>query len=331
MTDLPPSPAPAYRDRSTGLVVFGILHILLGVICTLVVLGAVVASELAERRGGAVMPPSSMSYVIIVNSVAAIYGFVAGIGSIRARRWARAIVLAVSWIWLVGGAVSMLSLIFLLPKMRVLVPPSQETMFMTLQIVVSAIIYVIVPLAFVLFYRQNDVALTCAARDPRPRWTDRVPLPVLALVLVMAFSSVVLLGMVARPVFPLFGTILTGAPAMLVLFAVAVLMAWLSIQLYRLRLSAWMTVLALQILGGATALITFARLDVNHYYDTLGLSTPQTRAMHLEQMFHDPLLWALMLAVWIGYVAFVVWLRRYFVGAGPRTRAADAVASARVT
>jgi hypothetical protein len=35
--------------------------------------------------------------------------------------------------------------------------------------------------------------------------------------------------------------------------------------------------------------------------------------------------------VWIGYVAFVVWLRRYFVGAGPRTRAADAVASARVT
>lgn len=322
----------AYRDRSTGLVVFGILHILLGLLCVVVILGAVVASELASRQGGAALPPSTIAYLIVVNAMVAVYGFACGIGSIRARRWARAIVLTVSWIWLVGGVVSMLSLIFVLPKMRVMVRPSQERTFMTLQIAISLVIYILIPLVFVLFYRLRDVALTCEARDPRPRWTDRVPLRVLALVLVMACSAVMLLGMLASPVFPLFGVIVTGAPAMLILIALAGLCAWLSIQLYRLRLSAWLTLLGLQILGGITALVTFSRMDVNRYYDQLGTATPQTRALHLEQIFHDPLLWGLMIAGWIGYIAFVVSLRRYFTGgAGPRTRAEDLAASARAT
>jgi hypothetical protein len=323
MTDAPPPSSPPYRDRRAGLIVFGILHIAMGVVCTLAVLGAAVASELAARRGAAAMPPTTLAYVIVVNSAVALYGFVAGVGSIRARRWARAIVLAVSGIWLAGGVASMISLAFMLPKMRVLVPPSQERMFITLQVVVGAVIYILLPLGFVLFYRQRDVALTVAAHDPRPRWTDRVPVSVLALVLLLAFSAVALLAMLSNPVVPLFGVIVTGGPAILILVALSGLMAWLALQIYRLRLSAWMTLLILQFLGGGAALVTFARMDVNRYYESLGVTTPQTRAMHLEQLFRDPWMLAVMAVFWVGYLAFVFSLRRYFTGAGPKTRAED--------
>jgi hypothetical protein len=304
--------ATPFRDRRGGLIFFGILHILLGLLAVLVILLTIAAVEIARRRGEVVAPQASLGPNLLIYAIFAVYAFSVGVGSIRGRRWARAMALAVSWIWLVSGVLSAVMLIVIMPQVMVLVPPSASAIVVAVTATVVLLFYIVLPAAFILFYRRSDVRATCEARDPRPRWTDRVPVPVLAISLVLAFGAIVLIGNIGRSVVPILGVTLTGPAATLTLVALAALLAWLSLQLYRLKESAWWTLILLQIIGGIVALMTLLRTDINALYERMGLMTPQLRSLHLEQVFRQPLLWTVLGIAWTDYLAFLIWLRRYF-------------------
>src|SRR4029079_15914317 len=93
---------------------------------------------------------------------------------------------------------------------------------------VTFVIYIVIPGIAVLFYRSPHVKHTCDVRDPVARWTDRCPLPVLALCLLQAFSvPVVLLTIpVYGAVFPLAGFVVQGWTARLLWLVVAVFLAY---------------------------------------------------------------------------------------------------------
>jgi hypothetical protein len=175
----------------------------------------------------------------------------------------------------------------------------------------------------VLFYRSRHVKATCEAHDFKVRWTDRAPLPVLGVSLMLAFGAVSALATLSYAAVPVLGTILTGVPAMIVILAIAGLMALLSIQLYRLKLQAWWMLLLLQIAGAVFGTITLLRTNFDELYTRMGIMTPQLEALHLNELYHQPLFWVPIGAVWVAFLLFVLWLRRYFVGPGPRTRASD--------
>lgn len=275
----------AHKDRSTGLVVFGVLQIVIGAACAALLLGAAAGAELAARRGQLPVSAPALASSVFVWGVAAAYFVTAGIGSIRARRWARALSVAVSGLWLVGGIVGTIATAVLLPSLAPGLPLVRIVVFV-------AALFVLVPLALFLFYNRLDVGVTCDRRDPKRRWTDRVPLAVLALVIVMAFTALWLLVNLSNPIVPLFGTMLTGGPAAITLLAIAALCAFLAVQLFRLKESAWWTVVLLQIVGCTL---------------TIGAMTRGVGEA-------DPMALALMVATWIGYFAFLLYVRRYFVG-----------------
>jgi len=303
------------KDRSGALVFFGIIHLIGGAICLLIILSTVAVST---------VPQASIAQNLLVYAIFAAYLFAVGIGSIRKRRWARALALVVSWIWLISGVISGAMLILVMPHIMVLVPVSAARMVTVFITALVAFFYIILPFVFILFYGREDVRATVETNDTKVRWTDRAPLPVLGVSLVLAFGAVVLIANAARPVIPLFGTVLTGAPATLTVLALAALLAFVAVQLYRLKESAWWTLVLLQLIGGAFAAVTLARADMNRVYEQMGVMTPQIRAMHLEQIFGSPLLWALAAVTWIAYFAFLIWIRRYFGRFAPRTRAEDA-------
>lgn len=319
MNEVTTTDAPDPAGRRTGLVVFGGLQVALGICCAVMLLAIGAATSMAPAN--AAMP--ALAPAMLLYAVAASYFVATGIGSIRMRRWARALSAAVSGIWLVCGVLAVIVSAFVIPKVLVLVPPSQEKVVVTTIVIVLAVFFLLVPLTLFLFYRSDDVRRTCEAHDSRVRWTDRVPVPVLALVLVTAGATLSLLMKISRPVVPLFGTIVTGGPGAIILLALAGIFAYLTVQLFRLRESAWWTLLLLQLIGGIAAAITLARLDLNAVYEASGTLTPQVQAMHLEEMYRSPLLWVLMLATWGGYLVFLIYVRRFFIGRGPRTRAAD--------
>jgi MFS family permease len=319
---LPTAPAPAWKDRTVGLIVFGALQILIGVCALCVVFGMAAASEMG-RGSVAPMPRNAIVTNIIIYGLFAAYFITAGVGSIRKRRWARALSLVVSAMWLVVGVISMIVGAILIPHLKAAFPASQQSMIIGVMFAIFLVIYVVLPLVLFLFYRSPHVRETCDARDPVVRWTDRVPEPILALVLLMAFAAISLIASASQAVLPVFGTIITGAPAVIIIVAFAGLCAFLSVQLYRLKKSAWWTLILLQVVGAVFAAVTLARTDMEKVYEEMGVMTPQLREMHIGEIYRDPMLWGVAIVAWIAYFAFLLRIRRYFDVAAPRTRAAD--------
>src|ERR1035438_2743222 len=99
-------PLPDYKDRSTGLIIFGILTLLLGCLVGLFVPLMLFGQMMAAKAPNA--PP--VNHAAMLPGIA-IYGLLAvtlvwlGIGSIKKRRWVRALLLIFSWSWLIMGIV----------------------------------------------------------------------------------------------------------------------------------------------------------------------------------------------------------------------------------
>lgn len=273
----------AEKDRSTGLLAFGIVQVVIGLVCATALLGVVASSELAARAGAA---NQSVGSILFVLGSLTFYFIATGVGSMRARRWACALSAAVSALWLAGGIVATITTAVVIPKIVPDAPLAGTVLMMFATLVV-------LPLLLLMFYLRYDVRLTCDRRD-KPRWTDRVPIAVLALVVVMTFASMYLLVNVSSPIVPLFGTMLTGAPAALAVLALAALCAVLAMQLYRLKESAWWTVVLLQIVGCTMSAMSMARTS--------------------GPVYRDPVIWTIVVASWLGYLAFLIYVRRYFAG-----------------
>jgi hypothetical protein len=318
-----PPPAAVPRDRSAGLVFFGLVQLALGALCALIALGVAAAMSTLPRAGNGAPPAAALTPSLVIDAVAACYFVSVGIGSMRKRRWARALSAAVSALWLALGIVAAAVLFVSIPKLLIVVPPSEEQLFVGSMVTFAVMFFVLLPLALLLFYKSEATRTTCERRDARIRWTDRAPLPVLALAILLAFASISLLVSLSNRVLPVLGSILTGGAAAITMLVLSGLCAFLAVQLYRLKESAWWTLVLLQVIGGVLAVVTALRIDVNAVYARAGMLTPQIEAMKLQELYRNPLLIAAMAAAWIAYFAFLLSIRKYFVGTGPRTRAGE--------
>jgi hypothetical protein len=322
--------ARPYRDRHVGLVCFGALEILLGLMALLVLLslafaGAMSSMAAARTPGltGRTLLPSACVYLL-----AAVFFIWMGIGSILARRWARALMLIFSWFWLVVGVVGLLSVIWMYPALRehiVRTPavtanpagaPGMTAMVLGCMLAVFGVLYVLLPLAFVLFYRSPHVKATCEARDPHPRWTDRCPLPVLGLSLLEGGAAIMYVCVVAvYHVFMFLGFILTGLPAVALGLALAVLLGALARATYRLAPWAWWAAVAFWGLGAVSVLVMAVHpVDWQELYRLMGFDSAQ-----LEQL---GIFWKNNQILWLSCIGFLpwafylVWARRFFFAPG---------------
>jgi len=314
---VPPVSAP-YKNRSGGLVAFGVLELLFALGCLLLLALLVVGTRLQPTG----MPPGYSPPNLTVASLFYLFLAVAfgwlGVGSILARRWACALSLACAWLWLVLGTVAGVFLFLALPRIFATLPEmptsGARAAAMGCVAIVWVIFFLILPLAFVLFYGSRNVRRTCEARDTRPRWTDRCPLPVLALVVLSAVAVPLLALSSLHPIIAAFGWILTGPPAAVAFLVLAALEAVAAWGLYRLRPAAWWGLLALWLLGGISSLLTFHRgIDWEKYLRASGQpDNPMVRQM-TTGLFQDPLFIGAMTLVGVACLGYMLWIRRYFV------------------
>src|SRR6185312_10267534 len=196
----PIMPEP-YKDRSTGLMIFGILTLLLGCLSALFV-PMMIVGRLAAPAGSQA-PLSSIMPAVLIYGILAVALIWLGIGSITARRWARALLLIFSWSWLVMGIMTCAIMILILPKVIANIKssapadhPVPSEVVTTMAITMAfffAVIFIAMPAVWTFFYSSRHVKATCDARDPVVRWTDACPLPVLGVSIWLAFSAPMLL------------------------------------------------------------------------------------------------------------------------------------------
>jgi hypothetical protein len=324
---LPPAPAAsAYQDRSTGLLIFGIIEILGGVLTFLLIPLMLLGLVMSRKSGGGVPLNSAVTLPLVYGGLATML-LVLGIGATQAKRWAWALNVILSWIWLVAGAVITVMLVAVLPGSMLTgmkeaaarnpnpAVPSTTVMaiILTVMIVFMAVFLIVLPIAFLLFYRSKNVELTCKHRDPQERWTDRIPLPIIAYGLLISFGAVYnSVAAFSRPLFPLFGRYLTGVPAGSLLFAFAIVDVIVAVLFFRIKVAGWWLAVLTLGLRMVSAVVTSMRGNLMEAYSRLGWSSRQLEQMSRSPFGHGYFLVLWTLAILIPYFALLLWTKRYF-------------------
>lgn len=311
------APPSEFKNRSTGLMVFGILTILMGAFCALFV-PLMLFSQAMAARDPALGNPRALIPAIAMYSGLAIALIWLGIGSIQARRWARALLVILSWGGLLVGVISLGTMAILAPQILAQVSatgssPGVPPVFLLIPLAFMVVIFLIIPGIWTAFYSSKNVRATCEFRDPTERWTDRCPLPVLAASLWVALGAPGILAMplTSRAVLPFFGNFLTGAPAVVLCLVMAVVWAWAAWGLYKLDLRAWWTVVAVLVLFAVSSVATYARHDIMEAYHLMGYPQAQIDQIKKFSLPTNFVLWSI-LGGMIPALGYLVFLRRYF-------------------
>ena len=328
-----PTP-PVYRDRKTGLLLFGVVQIILGLLAALMVPFVVLGAFMSRLTPGGPMRPGQFVSGVATYALVAVAFLTLGIGSVQTKRWARALTLVSSWYWLIIGTLATVAMTAVLPvAMRGALaqaqqssanPPSADittgvmAVMITLMIVFLTVFLVLLPIAFVVFYRREDVELTCRHRDSVQRWTDRTPLPVLgASVAFFVGSLYTVVLAVTTPMLPLFGHFLTGIPAAGCLILLAGLDLYLAIALFRLRLSGWwIGVIAAPLRMAATA-FSYSRAGLMQAYAKMGWSEAQLQMLNSNPIFHSRIFLGMGVIMMFAFFGYLLWIKRYFKTTAP--------------
>jgi len=307
--------AGTFRDRSRGLIGYGWLLIASGVACGLLAVLLAAAARLAPPGSGAPTFRTAAFNVFFYAALGASF-VVLGIGSIRARRWARALALVAGWCWLATGVVGLAAMAFIVPQTLSAagMPGGSIGCVLGVAALVLLVFLVAIPLAVVLFYRREDVRQTTEWRNPRPDWSDRVPPTVLGVVAALAFGGVVCLVSVPfLKAVPILGSVVTGLPAALILLvfsALSFLLAWGS---WRQSPAAWWGLVAIQVFG-LVNFLTLRSLDMAAYMKEAGYPDEQVRqASSMNVLGSGSMLW-IAVAISLGLLGFLVAIRRHFRG-----------------
>jgi hypothetical protein len=313
---------PDFKDRKTGLVVFGILQIIFGGFCLLMVpfmIFGMIASAVFNKSFAVPMRPAMMILALLLYVSLAVWFICMGFGSIKARRWARALILVSSWLWLICGTSGLIFILLLMPDIydrmgeSEQIPPEFARIMKYVMAAFMTVLYVLIPAVFVLFYGSKNVKATCEFRDPQIRWTDKCPLPVLALSLIFGSWAVSMLFTVFyRCVIPFFGFILTGLSGAGVLLLVMLLAGYIAWGTYRLSINAWWCAVVLIIAWASSAAITFSRVSLLDYYEKMNFSQQQLDIMKQFSISRHDM--ALFLGLWaVAFLCYLLYTRRYFV------------------
>jgi hypothetical protein len=315
------STALPYHDRSTGLMVFGILTILLGALAGLLAVVTVLSLAVASAVPNAQISLSSALPGVCVYVGLSVVLIWLGIGSIKARRWARALLLIFSWSWLIAGILDVGVLLYILPKVLANLPTPEGanhppvsaaamTTIMIFTILFSGFFLVVLPAIWTFFYQSRHVKLTCEWRDPVVRWTDACPLPVLGLCLWLGLSAFTVIAMNAMPYIavPFFGMFLSGMAARAVYLVLGAFWLYAAWQLYLLDSRGWWLALAGWLVFMISAVITYSQHDVMEMYRLMHYSEAQLAQLKQTGLFQGNMMaWftPICMAPLLGYMFFI--------------------------
>jgi len=138
-------------------------------------------------------------------------------------------------------------------------PPAFFTGILVGMVVFFVLFFVMLPAAYVLFYRSAQVKLMLEYYDPISRWTDSIPTPVTGLVITLLLTAAMSLFALATATTNLLGATFNGPPAIAIILVHSLLLLALAYFVFRRRVAAWWGTLAYVAFVTANAVLLYAR------------------------------------------------------------------------
>ncbi len=193
-------------------------------------------------------------------------------------------------------------------------PASAQTMLLVFTLVFNGILFVVLPAVWVWFYQSKHVKATCEARDPVIRWTDRCPLPVLAVSLWLFFGalSTLTLPLAYGGVFPFFGRFLSGSSGTIVWVLIGLSWLYGAWLLFKLQLHGWWLAIIMLVLLSISSVLTYLHHDIIEMYQLMGYPEKQIAMIEQLGMFKGNLMAWTCLIFTVPFIAYLLFIRRYF-------------------
>jgi len=325
MAELPPViEPPPFRDRSSGLKWFGILLIVLGLFCALLVPLALLGTLMMPQTGPNAVPAPSMLMPCAIYGGLAVSLIWLGIGSIQAQRWARTLIMIFSWSGLYFGILMtgffLYFVLYLLPM-----PDNQigvsamRTVMAAFMTVFFGIFFIALPGWMAWFYTKKDVKATCEVHHAQPSWAESRPPTVLLLTLWLGFSvmTMLVLPFAYHGTVPQFGMVISGTSGIAFCLIQAALLLVGTVLYYRLAPSGWWLLLGLQVIMMASGILNALYLDYNAFYTAIGYTSEQLDNIQKYNFMKGGFGVGFMILCMIPALGLLAWTHRYFASLRP--------------
>jgi len=296
--------------------VFGTLDILFGIFCFVLAMGLLIAVSSAGLGG---MKP--IHFWMAMGFLCFLTGWfcVMGLGSIKARRWARALLLVGAWMAVFFGTLALALILYVLPEMYNLMAdsgsfsPAAALGMLYFATSVLVLLQVVFPVIGIGFYGSESVRATCERRNPVPGWTDRCPLPLLAMgfISITGCLSIVTAATTNYIVF-FFGRVISGATGFAVVAFVSLACGYVGWGAFTRRMHAWWGAYLLVLLVSASMMLTFSEMDMATMYAHMGYSAGQIENIQQFYPFSSAMLIYMSCAWGIMACIYLLWTRDRF-------------------
>ena len=303
------------KDRSVGLAIAGALEMGLGVLSfSLAMLLLIVVSSTGLGSMKTAHFWLSMGFLFYMTG----WFIVMGLGSVKARRWAPALILVGAWVTIFFGTLALALALYILPEALGLLMDTGISAGLAMGllyfiVVALVVLQVLFPLLAIAFYSLGGVRATCERLDPKARWTDRVPLPLLAMGCICAFGSLsIVFGATTNYVVFLFGRVVNGAVGMVIVALISAGYAYVGWGAFTRKKHAWWGAYALVLLTSSSMMLTFSELEMATLYESMGYAPAQieqfasSRAVTPTLLTFASCVWGIMACI------YLVWTRDCF-------------------
>ncbi len=304
------------KDRSAGLLVCGVLEVVLGILCftaAMLLLVVVSATGLGAMKSAHLWMAMGLMFYLTG------WFIVMGLGSMKCCRWARDLTLVGAWVTVFFGTLVLALVLYILPELHnlltesELISPMGALVYLYFTILVLLVLQVVFPLFAVAFYNMAGVRQTCERKHPKPGWTERCPLPLLAMGFISILGSLsVFVGASTNFVVFFFGQVLVGGAGLAILLLISASFAYVGWGAYKRKMHAWWGAYALVLLTSSSMMLTFSEMDMNTLYDHMGYTVDQMSQLSSLGPF-NPAMLTFVSCIW-GVMAcvFLVWVRDCF-------------------
>ena len=299
--DLPSQLPASFKNRRGWLIALGVFEILIACVCllfaALTLMGLLLLSHANRPAGG---PQLSTAGAVLASlfygGLAALF-LVLGVGSIKCKNWARIGSQIVSGFWLFTGILTGFVVFFVVPaviEQQGIVPPEQRRLVITGTVLAVTVLMVLPPAILLVFYSLKSVRATClgttvmrtAAIGSDGRAVGQPPVPVILLALYECLGAMALFSLLIVKANVVFGIVVRGPAAILLMTAHAVLSVIAACLVYRRDYLGWAISLFKTLFWAASWVFTLLSRDLIDLYREMGLADQQMLIFRQLPHFH---------------------------------------------
>lgn len=180
-----------------------------------------------------------------------------GYGHLTRRHWARTLVEALLWCWMVVGIPLILFFLLVLLQAK---PISANAL--SLFGLLCLLLYPVVPACLLYFYRRVEIREMFDSQDRKQSWVEQLPLSILVQGILLAFFALVHhLPLLFNGVIPFFGSFLNEADGFVLSGFVILGLVFITIGVFASKMWAWWASILYLVLMGISSVLTLTRVS----------------------------------------------------------------------